>query len=338
MKICTICHSEYPDNTFFCLDDGNTLVNQNDFDGEQTLSFAETPTIQDRSRVTLDGNQQYFQPQYTNYAQLPKQGPQPLAIVGGILGVFLMIAAGLAVGGVYLKSKIKEFPTPTPRSNITPYQTPYNTPTPEEKVQLKIEPAGKVKGSFGQQFLKFMVTNPSEKIVATPDIPVTLYQGDVKVGGTRGESKLKYLKPGQTIPVWADLGYGNVKFTDAKVETQPIAKTVNKSEAQIFPQITISDTKMDITKETSSFNDYNYTENWYNVTGVVENTNYETISAEIVVIFYDANSNIVGISETYISDLKRGEKEKFEVGAGEISELFGKPKRFEIIVTDRRFH
>jgi hypothetical protein len=338
MKSCPNCHSKFPDDIFFCLNDGAKLVNEMDFEEEKTLPFSEIVTIENNTRLTVDQNQQISPPIYPNYYQLPERRTNPMAIIGVVFGVFLLSVGMLAAGAIYFKKKTGGFPTPTPRVYATPYQTPFRTPTPEEKVQLKIEPAGKVKGSFGQQFLKFMVTNPSEKIVLMPDISVTLYQGDVKVGSARGESKLAYLKPGQTIPVWTDLGFGNVKFTEAKTDISPMAKVVNKTEVQIFPQLTLSETKMDVSKATSSFNDYNYSENWYKVTGIAENTNYDTISAEIVVIFYDGNSNIVGITESTISYLKRGEKQKFEVSAGEISELFGKPKRFEVIVTDRKIY
>lgn len=340
MKVCPQCRTQFDNNLSFCLNDGFTLIDSNSLDAEKTLSFSEKPTIEAQNPFTGgQHNKQTMPMTYQSYPPPRSSGVSPAIVFGSVLGVILLLLGGVVGLAFYLKDVIRTaVPTPTPRINVTPYSTPtpYRTPTPAPKPELKIEEAGKINGKFGQKFLKYMVTNPTDKIVITPNITVTLYDKDVKLSTLRGESKLKYLKPGQTVPVWVDLFFGSDKFTEAKTATSTDAKFAAKTEEQLFPQLTVTDTKMVVTRENSMFNNYTYSENWYTVSGVIENTNYDKISPSVTVIFYDENSNIVGIDERTVGEVKRGEKQKFSVGAGETSSLFGKVKKFEIMVTDGR--
>jgi hypothetical protein len=335
MKVCPRCSSKFSDDLNFCLNDGILLTDISKFDEDKTLAFSDEPTIEGKSPDTADQNKQTLPIIYP----LPKQkrGLHPLSIIVGVVGILLLVFGTLFGAVMYLRNIVPNFPTPTPRTTYSPSKspTPVKSPPSVEKPELKIESIGKVKGSFNHQYLKYMLTNTSDKIVLNPVISVTFYQGDVKLKDLSGESKLKYLKPGQTVPVWVDLFFGSDKFTEAKTSTSDRTTFATKPESELYPELTLTDTKMVVTRGNSMYNNYSYSENWYTVSGVVENTNYDTISPKVYVILYDENSNIIGIEETGISNLKRGEKQKFETGAGEISSLFGKAKKFEIIVTDQ---
>jgi len=53
------------------------------------------------------------------------------------------------------------------------------------------------------------------------------------------------------------------------------------------------------------------------------------------VVYFDADSQIIGISSTYPPRMRKGVKARFKVSKGEKS-LFGVQKSFEIIAVDTR--
>jgi hypothetical protein len=86
-------------------------------------------------------------------------------------------------------------------------------------------------------------------------------------------------------------------------------------------------------KEGLSYNFRNYTKIYWKVKGIIETETPQKNSIKLYVLYKDENSEIVGIGETRMSDLKIGEKTKFEVSECEI-DLFGTPKTFEIIAVN----
>jgi hypothetical protein len=333
MKICPACGSKFSDDLNYCLQDGATLTRLEDHDPDKTLSYSEQPTLQRENVQTAGQNKQTAPKNYSTFGQQPPaRRSNPLfGVLIILLTVGLLIAGG--IGGVYyLRKNAKQTTsTPTPQNNLTPQPSiPFSTPKmpTTQQVKLDVQCGDKVKGSFGSQYLKCMVTNTSDKIVSDPSISINLYKGDIKTKTLFGRTDLKYLKPGQTIPIWVDL-LGAGDYTEAKAEQGITSRVTDKTESNLYPNLTYSDTKMTSKKATSLYNFKPYTETFYTVSGVVINNDFDKISPRIFVFFYNDNKDIVGISSTSVNNLKKGEKGAFEVELGE-TQLFGTPKTFEI--------
>jgi hypothetical protein len=334
MKICPLCKTEYEEELNFCLSDGAILRDSKDNSREEIpVSFREGATLEYQSPQTFSEKGQTQKQNQVNFGHSysPKYKRQPnfLLVAGIVSGIIILIFGGIIGGGIFLRSLMTvndTKPTPKPIQSVTPYRPP----TPDTREKLKIEVVGKVKGSFGSQFLKCMVTNISEKIVERPSVSITLYEKDVKIGNISETSKLGYLKPNQTIPVWVRLG-SEKKFDSTKATEGGLTRFADKDEKMLFPTLTLTETKMVVEKKTSMYNFQSYAENFYIVGGIVENRDYDKILPKIYVVYYDEKSEIVGFAYDSISELKKGEKAKFEMQAGE-TELFGTPKTFELIV------
>ena len=109
------------------------------------------------------------------------------------------------------------------------------------------------------------------------------------------------------------------------------ARPVTKPEFQVFPELRFSETGMKSEPGYMSVNFRQYRTIYYNIRGIVENPRVEKISTTIFALFYDEKSEIVGIGQTYVSNLDNGQKTKFEISQVE-SEMFARPKTFELIV------
>jgi hypothetical protein len=333
MKICPQCERRFADEMNYCLEDGVTLVDFHSHDPSETLSYSKDPTLQYFNQGATKENKEAGTQNRTDFGQSSQKRKRPniFLMMLGVFGIIGLIVASVVGGFLYLKSKYRSqewTPTPTPFLR----NTPVNTPIPKTENNIKVEILEKVDGSFGQKFLKCKITNTSENIVLTPNITLFFYQKDVKIKDAGGGSKLKLLKPNQSVPVWINI-YGVDKYTSIKVEEPLTARTINQSETQIFPEINITETVMKGEKEGLSYNFRNYTKIYWKVKGIIETETPQKNSIKLYVLYKDENSEIVGIGETRISDLKVGEKTKFEVSECEI-DLFGTPKTFEIIAVN----
>jgi hypothetical protein len=317
MKVCQVCKSKYNDDLTFCLNDGSVLVNA-DFEAtEATLNFPYPKTV---GQVWTNE-----QNKITN-ADKPSAKKSRKLLFGAIITALFLLPIFAVIGGiVYFGSKIpRNSNVNVPVSvSTTPIVSEIKTPP---KAEIKVEIQDKVTGGFGAKFLRCMVTNVGQSVIDDPNIVLTLYKNDVKVGLVYGNSELDFLKPNQTIPMWINIA-GN-EYTSAKVEENKL-KVAEKDEAELFPKFIYTDTKMTSKTYTSLYNFKSYPEVFYEVKGIITNNDYEKISPKVFVFFYDEKKQIVGISSTRPPELKRGEKAEFEVGVGE-TQIFGKPKEFEI--------
>ncbi len=326
MKICPRCRTQFDDDLNYCLNDGSTLKDYDSFDPEDTISYTDDATLEFQNPQTANQNKLTNQ---TNYGQLQNaRQSNPFMILGGIFGLVFLLFATIIGFGVYFYYQTEPhttwYPTPTPYQDFPPPRTP----TPEPKNNIKVEILEKVNGSFGEKYLKCKITNIGETIVSSPSITLMFYQDDVKIKEGWGGSKLKYLKPGQSVPVWVNL-YGVDKYTSVKVKEPINSSPVSKSAEQLFPSLIFTETEMKGETGYMSRNFQQYKVIFYKVRGIIENQNYEKMSASVFVIFFDEKSEIIGIEETRVN-LQKGEKVKFEVQEVE-TDLFGKPKSFEII-------
>jgi hypothetical protein len=327
MKICPKCKAQFEDDLNFCLRDGTTLKDFDAFNPGDGVSDADHATLKYRGQPTENQNQQTLpmqfpqSPQYTNKSN-------SLWIFGGILGLILLLIGTMVGAYLYLRRPPIDnwYPTPTPYQGATPYRTP----TPANNI--KVEILDKVNGSFGQKYLKCKVTNTGENIIASPSISLSFYQNDVKIKDASASSELKFLKPNQTVPVWVNL-YGVDKYTSVKVKEPVTARVVSQSEEKVFPKLIFTDIAMTGEKGGLSYNFQSYTKIYYKIRGIVETESDMKSTIVLFVLYKDENSEIVGVGNTRLSDLKAGEKSKFEVSECEI-DLFGTPKTFEIIAVD----
>lgn len=322
MKVCQICHSQYQDDLAFCLDDGSVLVDLTEWQSEGTLILPENKiaysnTIPNR-QATAGQNQ------ITNADNQRKTSNKFLWLV--IISILLSIPILSIAGGFYYLRGI------TKSDNAAVTKTPLPLSKEKAKPEIKVEVQNKVKGSFGKEYLRCLVTNISPKTVETSRITLSIYNNDVKGDSVWGETKVDLLKPNQSIPVWVDVT--NKKFTRAEYEGAMPLKISEKDESELFPKLIYTDVKMTNQTLTSMYNFRSYPEVFYKVKGIVVNNDYDNVKPKIYIFFYDENRQIVGISSAYPPNLKRNEKAEFEVQIGE-TQIFGKPKDFEVFAISK---
>jgi hypothetical protein len=267
-------------------------------------------------------------PVYVEPEPMPVVEPSPIFVkflVGLVVALFFMILIGVLIkpkgGGVSLIS------SPTgPR--------PYNValPPPGGAAKQKIEVVGKVKGSFGRTYIKVILTNIGDTVITDPSVVLMLYKDTTKLDSVFGDALLKYLKPGAAVPIWIYL-FKYENYTSAVVmEKNP--RGMENSE-RLFPTLKFT-AAMKTETGISSYNDQPYKEKFFDVAGTVENEQYDTVTPELYVIYYDSKSQIVGIDSGRPPDLKRGEKAQFDISAGE-TQLFGVPVRYELLAVDPNY-
>lgn len=324
----------------FCLEDGAILYSASDQTlSDQTLSFG-----LNQGRMTDDVNAQTNGQRYgqtgksfsnserQTHVYPPRKSHLGTIIASVIIGVSIL-------SGVFIYGVISRIPTSVQdeKSEVVesspkkPLIKPIFTPPPTTD-KVKIEVAERVKGGFNQTFVKCLVTNNSESVIQLSRISLTLYKNDLKIGNISGESGMKYLKPNQTAPIWINL-YKDQDYTAARVDENAKYNVAVKDNSLLYPNVIYTDTKMNSKALTSLYNFRPYKEIFYEVTGTVENRDYDLLKLQIYAVFYNDKSEIVGITKTNPPDLKRGEKAQFEASMGDRS-LFGVPARFELIAID----
>lgn len=332
MKICPKCDRKYEDEMNFCLDDGSVLYENSD----ATISFGLNvpPTTPFGERTS----ESHERPTEILTAQNPKKSRFGI-IIASVFAVLFLIVGVVGYGIFSAWSAVKD--AAQTGSNVTASRTPaarknVTFPTPPVKTdQLKVEVLGNMKAGFNQTFIKCRVTNESDSVIKEPSVKLMLYKNDLKIGDTSGGSKLKYLKPGQSIPIWLDLSSKEESYTAARPVENAEYSIFDKDLKTLYPSLVYTEAKMTSKALTSLLNFRPYKEIFYEITGTVENREYDVVNADIYAIFYDANSEIVGITSTSPPELKRNEKAAFEASMGEKS-LFGVPVRFELIAIDDR--
>lgn len=331
MKVCPICSAIFDDSMNFCLEHGEVLVDPATLDTHKIRPYSNEETLEFKNPISSrqKANTDFIYPQITAGSQ-KRKSTVPILIIVGILG--LLIVGGAVAGGLYIRRQMagagggkignSEFP-----SN----QTSTPKPTPMENF-IKVEVGQVSKGSFGEEYLKCQITNLSDRVVKMPGVSLTFYEGDVKVDFRSESSKLEYLRPRETIPVWIRIN--GVKKYDKVVAERSSSSSVLMMETTdvIYPVLNITDQAMKVETLTSSYNFQRYNEKFYNVTGIVENTNSYEVSPKVNVIYYDANSEIVGYSADTVGKLLPGEKAKFEATSGH-TQLHGTPVKFELVTT-----
>ncbi len=315
MKICPNCKTEYGDEMNFCLTDGSTLKDAARFSLEDTVSLTDNATLEYKKPQTAEQNKQT---NLTDFGK-PQKSSLKWVILSGVVGLILLFVGIVGGGLIYLRYYVandpedySRTPTRTPLQGFTPVRTP------EAKSNIKIEILEKVKNNSGQSFLKCKVTNISESLARPFSMTLQFYKDDVVIKENAAFIKLKYLKPQQSVPVWVGL-YGTENYTSVKVKDSGANYQIYKPASQLLLDLNFTETKMMIAYSTS-----------YKVEGIVENQNYDTISPELYVIFYDEKSEIIGIETKRLNNLEKNVKTKFEATISD-RDLFGKPKTFEII-------
>lgn len=330
MKICPKCRATFTDELNFCLDDGVVLepiiVTNTNFDGEDTVNFNKF-TNENAGRQTNSPFPQNL-PRKSNTGKIVAAvGIVGLLFVGGMIYGFIQV-----VSNIDFPQNRSGFPSKPP---ITPAITPFIKPETEKPTaKLEVEILDKVKDNFGDDYLKCMITNVGDTIIVDPSITLDLYEDDVKAGNLYGRSEMKFLKPQQKVPVWINLFAGK-QYTSVRYDETKTQRVSDKTAEKLFPELIYSDAKMEIESANSSYNGRIYKDKIYAVSGIVENQSFDNISPQLFIIYYDEKDEIVGITSTYPSAMKRGEKSKFKASIAKTN-TFGNPTRFEIIAVNDR--
>ena len=261
--------------------------------------------------------------------------PEPLE-VSEASPIFVKFLVGLVVGLCFLV--LIGVLAPKKKTSAVDFKPsgplPYNVapPPPGGDAKQKIEVVGKVKGSFGRTYIKVMLTNTGDTVITDPSVVLMLYKDKTKLDSVFGDAALKYLKPGATTPVWIHL-FKYEDYTSAVVTERNPRGTENSE--RMFPTLKFT-AAMKTDTGISSFNGEPYKEKFFDVSGTVENEQYDKVTPELYVIYYDAKSQIVGVRSGRPPDLARGEKAQFDISAGE-TQLFGVPVRYEILTVDPNY-
>ena len=313
----------------YCLDDGTSL----DPNAEKTISFGANAARTNRYGGENTAGQSGL-PTHVDAAR--KKTSFGLIVSGILVGVFVLV--GLV--GYSVISSLRNFGSASKTTNSAPSGSPRLSPSPAAKIdpvikaeQVKLELIGKVKSGFDRTYLKCRLTNASDKVLERPRINLTLYKNDVKIGTTGEDSQLKYLKPGQSVPIWISLSEKEESYTAARPDQDADYKAYGGDAERLFPNLIYSDAKLTSEEGSILINFRSFKETYYEVKGTVENRDYDLVNADLFVLFYDADSEIVGITSTSPPELKRGEKAVFEASISRRS-LFGVPVRFELIAVD----
>lgn len=245
------------------------------------------------------------------------------ALVGLVLAVFVIILVSVLITR-------KDRPVSTVSSRGNTVAGPGNSP-PAKKSTMKTEVVGKVKGSFGVTYIKCLLTNTGETVLTDPSVTLELYKNDIKLDPVYGTAGLKYLKPGETTPVWVEL-LKNEDYTKAEVQEKKSLQNI-ENYPRIFLELKFTDVAMKTEIGNSSFNDRIYKEKFFTVSGTVQNEAYNKVAPQLFAVYYDSKSQVVGVIAESPPELMRGEKTRFEISAAE-TQLFGVPVRFEIVAVD----
>jgi hypothetical protein len=248
----------------------------------------------------------------------------------------LAMAAAIIFGVIFIGVVVLILVKSGPRARTvsipdTPAASRTPLPSPTPKPELKVEVTGKTNDRFGETFIKCAVTNLSEVVIIDPYVRLTLYKGDVKLDTVSGDSKLKYLRPGVTVPVLVPVGK-HTGYTRAEITDYEVIRSMPNNES-FFPEFNYIGTAMKVETGISSFNGQPYKEKFYEVTGVIQNDRYTRAKPVLFVIFYNAKGEIVGAETASPAEMNKGDKVSFDASAGE-TQLSGTPVRFEVLAVD----
>lgn len=220
----------------------------------------------------------------------------------------------------------------TVKATPAPYKV--DTPAISNKGKLKTEVIGKVKGRFGDTFIKCILTNVGDTVVPDPSTGLVLYKGDTKLDKLYGDGLKKFLKPGEktTAFVWLTK---HEDYTKAVVEENPVQEGVTDG-PNVFPDVLYIEDEMKIDKGTTVMNGRPMQENYYKIKGSVAYGALDPISLDIYVILLDAKGEVVGVLKASPPELSKGERGAFEVSAAQ-SQLFGTPVKYELRAVGRDF-
>lgn len=220
----------------------------------------------------------------------------------------------------------------------TPKPTPANfkvdPPVLPNKGKLQTEVIGRVKGRFGDTFIKCILTNVGDTVVPDPSTGLVLYKGDVKLDKMYGDGLKKFLKPGEktTAFVWLTK---HEDYTRAVVEENPVLEGVADS-SRLFPEVLYIEDEMKIEKGTTIMNGQPIRENYYNINGIVTYGAMDPIDLDIYVVLTDAKGEIVGAPKASPPQLSKGERGNFEVSVAQ-NQLFGVPVKYQLVAVNRNF-
>ncbi len=327
MKICPICSAIFDDSMNYCLEHGATLVHPDDensiksFPDEQTQQMRNPITIPNRGMTepeipTVIGNR--AKPYSSGFGIVPK------ILVASFLS--LLAIAAVVVAALYIKNSQNP-----PRIVSLPSPSPTSTATPKAEPELKIEVGEVSNGSFGEKFVKCLITNMNQSVITRPGVSLTFYENDVKVDYRSENSKIEYIRPNETFPIWIPIT-GVKKYNRILAEQAGFQQLAIEGTDVLYPELKITDAKMKVENLSSMYNFQRYAEKFYKVTGVVENTTSAEVSSKIYIVYYDTESQIVGYASDNVGKLKPGDKAQFDASSGH-TELHGTPEKFEIITT-----
>lgn len=312
MKICPNCKTHFPDDLYFCLEDGSALKNYDSFDSAETLAITDMPTFELRNASTGEQHVRTDQPASAPSARRSKKP----VVFGGLFVLAILLSAAVA-GTFYFRANQT---AQSPSSQVVPngsidYPLVIRASNAGSE-NLKVEILGKVKNNSGEEFFKCRLTNVGETIIRPFNVTLMFYKNDVVVDNSTGDVNLEYLKPQQSVPVWVPAAIKE-DYTSVKVK-EPLTTFGIDPAKQYFLELNVVEAEM---RAASS--------DGYEVKGIIENTNYENVSTELYVFFLDEKSEIIGIAARSFFGLQKEDKVKFDVAIGK-DDLFGKPKSFQI--------
>lgn len=330
MKSCPVCHAVYDDSMNYCLDHGATLVNAalddvRELTNRDTAQYS-SPDVKAYSGVTASIPA-------VNLTSTAKKGNGFTILLILFAGGMLLAVAGIIGGGYYLIKNAGERSADRERNiggeHSTP--TPIKSPSDVEGVKLRVDFTEETsKSNYTGTFRKAFVTNESKQAALRPTVSFGFFKGDVKVDSSVGRLGLEVLGPGEMMPVWVRVD--TVKPFDRIEAVQGLGTSADKkSLAERYIDLPVTEAKMTVKTGTSLVNFKPIREPYYDVSGVVENTNATAANIIIYAIFYDKEKNVVGFASDSPDEMKPGQKVSFDITTSR-NQIYGDAAEYRLVM------
>lgn len=328
MKTCPICNTVFDDSMNYCLEHGSDLVSvTNPTAGSLRVKTSEK-TAEFRNLNSAESNAPTYVQNYSTFGDARQKRRIFPAVMAGVLGLGVL---SLAAAAAVIVLNWGEWRTDEGNQMGTSATPVAKTPTPAPMQQVKAVLAGEETDSFKNKWVKCMVTNLTDRIIADPTVEAVFYDNDVKIDSTTATLDVKYMRPNETLPVWVRIPYQK-KYNRIEVEAGLRTKTETLRQSDIFLDVPVTPEALLIKQGVTLYNFRRFPEPYYTVRAVVENNTDTKLTPKANVIFYNDKSEVVGYYKGYVEAMEPGQKAKIDSSTAN-SQIHGKAARYELRLT-----
>ncbi|MBX3244763.1 MAG: FxLYD domain-containing protein, partial [Acidobacteria bacterium] len=200
-----------------------------------------------------------------------------------------------------------------------------------DTVDLKVEFTEETaKSRYFGTFRKALVTNIGDTTARMPSVAFDFFKGDVKVDSDSSKIGIPYMRPGETFPVWVQVN--DKKEFDRVTGIQATGVRPDEmGDSKRFLSLPIVGASLSVKERTSLVNFKPVREDFYEVTGVIENDTQGVVDVDIYAILYDKEKNIIGFASDSPDEIKPGQKIQFDIVTSR-NQIFGEAADYKLII------